>query len=312
MNENKLAAYQTLYECLIKIAKLTAPFAPFISEEIYQNLNSITKRESFESVHLSDFPSAEYRDTELEAKMEIAQKVVYLTRTMRAKNNLKVRQPLKRIMVVVEGSQKEALTKMKDVILEEVNIKELVALDDSSEIVNKSAKANFKSIGPKFGKKVNPVANAIKNFGKEEIAKLESGKAVEIEIQNEKIEILKEDVEIISSEISGWVVETEEGVTAAIDTELNEELIAEGIAREFVNRIQNMRKDSGFDVTDRINIKFNGSEKLVNAVSSFENYISAETLADMLLKEENFNGGNKQDWKIGELDCSINIEKVNP
>ncbi len=312
MNENKLAAYQTLYECLIKIVKLTAPFAPFISEEIYQNLNSITKRESFESVHLSDFPSAEYRDTELEAKMEIAQKVVYLTRTMRAKNNLKVRQPLKRIMVVVEGSQKEALTKMKDVILEEVNIKELVALDDSSEIVNKSAKANFKSIGPKFGKKVNPVANAIKNFGKDEIAKLESGKAVEIEIQNEKIEILKEDVEIISSEISGWVVETEEGVTAAIDTELNEELIAEGIAREFVNRIQNMRKDSGFDVTDRINIKFNGSEKLVNAVSSFENYISAETLADMLLKEENFNGGNKQDWKIGELDCSINIEKVNP
>ncbi len=312
MNENKLAAYQTLYECLIKIVKLTAPFAPFISEEIYQNLNSKTGKENFESVHLSQFPAAEYRDEELEAKMEIAQKVVYLTRTMRAKNNLKVRQPLKKIMVVVEDSQKEALTKMKEVILEEVNIKNLVALDDSAEIVNKSAKANFKSIGPKFGKKVKPVANAIKGFGKEEIAKLESGKPVEIEIQNEKIEIVKDDVEIISSEISGWVVETEEGVTVAIDTELNDELVAEGIAREFVNRIQNMRKDSGFEVTDRINIKFNGSDKLVDAVSSFENYISNETLADLVAKEENFNGEEKQDWKIGELDCSIKIEKVNP
>ena len=312
MNENKLAAYQTLYECLIKIVKLTAPFAPFISEEIYQNLNAVTKNENFESVHLSQFPPAEYRDEELEAKMEIAQKVVYLTRTMRAKNNLKVRQPLKKITVVVEGSQKEALAGMKDVILEEVNIKELVALDDSSEFVTKSAKANFKSIGPKFGKKVNPVANAIKGFGKNEIARLESGNSVEIEIQNEKIEITKADIEIISSEISGWVVETEEGVTVAIDTELNDELVAEGIAREFVNRIQNMRKDSGFDVTDRIEIKFNGSEKLVNAVSFFKTYISTETLADNVLKIENFNGENKQDWKIGELDCTIKIEKVNP
>ena len=312
MNENKLAAYQTLYECLIKIVKLTAPFAPFISEEIYQNLNAVTNNENFESVHLSQFPPAEYRDEELEAKMEIAQKVVYLTRTMRAKNNLKVRQPLKKITVVVEGSQKEALAGMKDVILEEVNIKELVALDDSSEFVTKSAKANFKSIGPKFGKKVNPVANAIKGFGKNEIARLESGNSVEIEIQNEKIEITKADIEIISSEISGWVVETEEGVTVAIDTELNDELVAEGIAREFVNRIQNMRKDSGFDVTDRIKIKFNGSEKLVNAVSFFKTYISTETLADNVLKIENFNGENKQDWKIGELDCSIKIEKVNP
>jgi isoleucyl-tRNA synthetase len=187
-----------------------------------------------------------------------------------------------------------------------------VALDDSSEFVTKSAKANFKSIGPKFGKKVNPVANAIKGFGKNEIARLESGNSVEIEIQNEKIEITKADIEIISSEISGWVVETEEGVTVAIDTELNDELVAEGIAREFVNRIQNMRKDSGFDVTDRIKIKFNGSEKLVNAVSFFKTYISTETLADNVLKIENFNGENKQDWKIGELDCTIKIEKVNP
>ncbi len=311
MNENKLSAYQTLYECLIKIAKLTSPFAPFISEEIYQNLNAVTKNENYESVHLSEFPKAEYRDEELETKMEIAQKVVYLTRTMRAKNNLKVRQPLKKIMVVVDGSQIKALLNMKDVILDEVNIKELVALDDSSEIVNKSAKANFKSIGPKFGKKVNPVANAIKEFGKKEIAKLENGETVEMEIQNEKILIVKDDVEIVNSEISGWVVESAEGVTVALDTDLDDELIAEGIAREFVNRIQNLRKDSGFEVTDRITIKYDGSDKLLNAVSSFKKYIAAETLADTISKE-NFNGESIQEIKIGELDCSLKIEKVNP
>ncbi|MEO8399540.1 MAG: isoleucine--tRNA ligase, partial [Ignavibacteriaceae bacterium] len=310
MNENKLAAYQTLYECLIKIVKLTSPFAPFISEEIYQNLNLVTKKENFESVHLSEFPKAEFIDRELEQKMEIAQKVVYLTRTMRAKSNLKVRQPLKKIMVVVDNIQKEALSKMKEVILEEVNIKELVVLDDSAEIVNKSAKANFKSIGPKFGKKVKSVANAIKEFDKKEIDDLESGKNIEIEIQGEKIQIAKEDVEIISSEISGWVVESEEGVTVAIDTELSEELVEEGVAREFVNRIQNMRKDSGFDVVDRIEIKFNGSDKIIKAVESFKRYIANETLANNLTKVKNFNGMDKQDWKIGELDCSIQIEKV--
>jgi isoleucyl-tRNA synthetase len=310
MNENKLSAYQTLYECLITVSKLTSPFAPFISEELYQNLNSVTSNEDCESVHLAQFPKSTYLEKELEDKMDIAQKVVYLTRSMRAKNNLKVRQPLNKIMVVVDNSKRESLGKMKEVILDEVNVKELVVLKDDSEIVTKSAKANFKSIGPKFGKKVNAVANLIKNLGKDEIALLEKGEKVKINANDENIEICREDVEIISSEITGWLVETEEGVTVALDTELSEELIAEGLAREFVNRIQNMRKDAGFDVTDRIKIKFYGNEKLVNAVKLFNGYISNETLAEELANESKFNGGFNQNWKIGEYDCSIQIERV--
>ncbi len=310
MNDNKLSAYQTLYECLITISKLTSPFAPFISEELYQNLNSITKKEIFESVHLSEFPNPVYFEKELEQKMEIAQKVVYLTRSMRAKNNLKVRQPLKKIMVVVEKEKIEALNKMKDVILEEVNIKELVVLNDDSRIVNKSAKANFKSIGPKFGKNVNAVSNAIKALSNIEIAAIELGESIKIKVGCEELHITKDDVEVISSEISGWLVEMEEGVTVALDVELDETLIAEGLAREFVNRIQNMRKDAGFDVIDRIKINFNGSSKLVEAVKTFSKYISNETLAEQLEFEERLSGGFNQNWKIGECDCSVQIEKV--
>lgn len=312
MNENKLSAYQTLYECLITVSKLTAPFAPFISEELYQNLNSVTGREKFESVHLTEFPKSTYIEKELENKMEIAQKVVYITRSMRAKNNLKVRQPLKKIMVVVENSKLEDLSKMKDVILDEVNIKELIILNDDSEIVNKSAKANFKVIGPKFGKKVNPVANAIKEFRKSEIVKLECGQNVTINIGGEDISISKEDVEILGSEIKGWVVESAEGVTVAIDAELTPELIDEGLAREFVNRIQNMRKDAGFEVIDRIKIKYSGNAQLLEAVSAFKDYIANETLAEKLVNKNEFEGGYKQEWKIGDYDCSIQIEKVNP
>jgi isoleucyl-tRNA synthetase len=311
MNDNKLSAYQTLYESLVTICKLLSPVTPFLAEEIYLNLNSVTNQEPFESVHLSSLPGVIYQDKNLEGKMEIAQQVVYLTRSMRAKANLKVRQPLKKIMVVVEKSKKDSLKYMKDVILDEVNIKELIVLDDDSEIVNKSAKANFKSIGPKFGKKVKAAAEAIKAFGKEEISAIESGGKVELNIDGEKLAVTPDDVEIISTEIKGWVVESEGGVTVAIDTELTSELIEEGIAREFVNRIQNMRKDAGFDVTDRIKIFFNGSEKLVNAVISFKNYVSTETLAENVSKGEGFEGNHKQDWKIGEYDCTIQIKKVS-
>ncbi len=312
MNENKLSAYQTLYECLVAAAKLTSPFAPFISEELYQNLNSVTKKEKIESVHLTEFPGPSYFEKELEEKMEIAQKVVYLTRAMRAKNNLKVRQPLKKIMVVVDKEKREALGKMKEVILDEINVKELEVLADDSGIVSKTAKANFKSIGPKFGKKVNPVADAIKNFGKDEISTVEKGGEVKIQIEGEQINITRDDVEIISSEITGWIVEAEEGVTVALDTELSGELINEGLAREFVNRVQNMRKDAGFEVTDRIKIKFNGSKNLVDAIMIFNDYISNETLAEQLVNEARLNGGYNQEWQIGEYNCSIHIEKVNP
>ncbi|MBK7631404.1 MAG: isoleucine--tRNA ligase [Ignavibacteriales bacterium] len=310
MNKEKLSAYQTLYECLSTLCKLTAPFAPFISEAIYLDLNNETKREKFESVHLAEFPKTTFRDKELEDKMEVAQNVVYLTRAMRAKNNLKVRQPLKKIMVALDKSKQEALSKMKDVILEEVNIKELLILTDDSEIVTKSAKANFKTIGPKFGKKVKAVAEAIKNFSKEDISKIEKGSEIILDIEDQKLNISKDDVEIISSEITGWVVEAEAGITVAIDVELDEALIEEGLAREFVNRIQNMRKDAGFDVTDKIIINFTGSEKFIKAINNFNQYISTETLAEKLSVNKISDQGFTQEFKIGEFDCSINIVKV--
>jgi isoleucyl-tRNA synthetase len=310
MNKEKLSAYQTLYECLETLCKLTAPFAPFISEAIYLDLNNETRREKFESVHLAEFPKATYRDKVLEEKMEVAQNVVYLTRAMRAKNNLKVRQPLKKIMVALDKNKHEALSKMKDVILEEVNIKELLILNDDSEIVNKSAKANFKSIGPKFGKKVKAVAEAIKNFTKDEISKIEKGNYITLNIDGEELAISKDDVEIISTEITGWVVEAEAGITVAIDAELDEALIEEGLAREFVNRIQNMRKDAGFDVTDKIIINVTGSENFVKAIKNFNQYISTETLAEKLSENNKTGSGFTQEFKIGEFDCSINIEKV--
>jgi isoleucyl-tRNA synthetase len=311
MNDEKLSAYQTLYECLSTLSKLTAPFAPFISEAIYMDLNSETGKEKYESVHLSEFPKSTFRDKNLEEKMEVAQSVVYLSRAMRAKNNLKVRQPLKKMMVALDKSKQEALYKMKDVILEEVNIKDLLILTDDSEIVSKSAKANFKSIGPKFGKKVKAVAEAIKNFSKDEIKRIEANHSVTLQIDDEKLNVTKDDVEIISTEITGWVVESEEGITVAIDTELDEQLIEEGIAREFVNRIQNMRKDAGFDVIDKININFTGAKNLGKAIKNFNLYISNETLAENLSDNvENKDGGFKQELKIGDYECTIRIEKV--
>jgi isoleucyl-tRNA synthetase len=311
MNENKLAAYQTLYECLVTVSKLIAPFAPFLSEELFRNLNSVTKSEKLDSVHLSDFPVSGEIDKELEQKMGRAQQVVYLVRAIRAKSNLKVRQPLKKLIVVVEKNMKVALSKMKDVILEEVNIKEIEMLDDDSMLVHKSAKANFKSIGPKFGKNVKAVAERIKNLTAAEIASIENGELVNFNIDGENLSVGKDDVEILSEQISGWIVENEGGVTVAVDTQLTPELVSEGLAREFVNRIQNMRKDAGFQVTDKIQIAFSGNSEFETAINSFTNYIALETLADKIETKVELNGGFVQDWKIGGDDIKIKIEKVS-
>lgn len=311
MNENKLAAYQTLYECLVTISKLIASFTPFLGEELFQNLNSVTKSEKTESVHLTDFPVTGEIDKELEQKMDVAQHVVYLVRAIRAKSNLKVRQPLKKLIVVIEKNKKDALLKMKDVILEEVNIKELEILDDDSTLVHKSAKANFKTIGPKFGKNVKAVAEKIKNFTSTEISLIEKGDSVAVEINGESLSVSKDDVEILSEQISGWIVESETGVTVAVDTHLTPELISEGLAREFVNRIQNMRKDAGFQVTDKINIAFSGNSDFKTAINSFTKYIAVETLAEKIETKVEFNGGFVQDWKIGEDEIKIKIEKVS-
>ena len=310
LTKNKRAAYQTLYECLETIAKLTSPFAPFIAEELYQNLNNATGKDSSESVHLVEFPKPLFTDSELEEKMDIAQQVVYLARTMRAKENLKVRQPLKKIIVAVDKDKRNAIENMKDVILEEINIKELEVLEDDSSLITKSAKPNFKSIGPKYGKIVNKVAQRIREFSEDEIKKLELEGQVNVKIDDNEIIVSKEDLEIVSSEITGWVVETEEGVTVAIDKELTEELIAEGVAREFVNRVQNMRKDAGFDVVDRINVTFAGDDKFIEYIEKHKDYISNEILANKF-EADGTEAGFKQEWQIGDFNCTIALTKAD-
>jgi len=310
INKNKLSAYQTLYECLIKVVKLTAPFAPFIADEIYKNLNDVTKLEDSISVHLVDFPEIGYIDNDLETKMDIAQHIVYLARSMRAKNNLKVRQPLKKIIVAVKPELREAVLSVKEIILEELNIKELEILKDDSAIVNKSAKANFKSLGPKYGKIMKLLAAEITKLNKDDIAAFEEKGHININVDSKEITLQKGDIEIISTEIEGWVVESEDGVTIAIDTELTEDLVAEGYTREFVNRVQNMRKDFGLDVMDRIDVSLQSDKKFVDYIVNFSDYIKTEVLAKELRTELNTNGF-KQDYKIGEFDCTISIQKAD-
>ncbi len=281
MGKDKTAAYQTLYDCLVTVVKLMAPFAPFLAEELYRNLNGVTRREENESVHLAAVPAAvpSAIDVALETRMERAERIVMLVRAMRMKSNLKVRQPLSRIILpIADEKERNEVQRMEDVILDEINVKKVEYVTDDSGIVHKKAKANFKSIGPRFGKSVKPVAERIKNMTPAEIAELE---------RNGTLTILgctlgREDVEIIREDIRGWLVESDGALTVALDTKLDDALIAEGTAREFVNRIQNMRKDAGFEVTDRINIYFDAPENMRDMLESMRAYIQNETLAAVL------------------------------
>jgi len=310
MNRNKLSAYQTLYEVLERITKLTAPITPFISEDIYQSLNSVTGHEKYESVHLALFEEPSYFDRALEDKMETAQQVVSMTRGMRAKLNLKIRQPLRKLMVAVDPSKADALRTMEEVVLEELNIKELQILSDDSGIVSKSAKPNFKAIGPRFGKQVNQVAGMIKELPADQVAKLDKGESIELSLNGEPVTITPADVEIVSSDIKGWSVESDNGITVALDTELNDDLIAEGFSREFVNRVQNMRKDAGLEVTDRIRILYTADEQLKKAIEQFKDTIASETLASEVVTGTENGGGYRQSWVIDKLNTEIEILRI--
>jgi isoleucyl-tRNA synthetase len=307
MNKNKFSAYQTLYECLVTIAKLTSPFAPFIAEELYQNLNRATKKEEYESVHLADYPEITYSEPKLEEKMDVAQRIVSLTRSIRAKNELKVRQPLSLIMVHVQPEEMDHVLEMKDIILEEVNIKELKFVDEDANFVQKTVKLNFKVVGKKYKEHVKTLQEYVKTLSNKQIDDLEQNKQIDTPVQG--LLLSREDVEIFASGIEGWIVESEGNITVAVDTHVNEELIAEGYAREFVNRVQNMRKDAGFDVIDRISVSFKSEQKMIDYVSKFSDYISSEVLADSLESKNNIEG-YKQEFKIGDYDCTIVIVKV--
>jgi len=280
--KDKSAAYQTLFECLITVAKLAAPFAPFLSDELYRNLTSSSRMKAELSVHLSYLPDVDERaiDSALEKKMENAIKVVELVRAMRMKANLKTRQPLRRIIIpVLSADHRDSIRHMEDVILEEINVKEIEFVTDESGVVKRKAKPNFKSLGKKYGKDVQAVAAVIRGMTSEQIRELDKQGVTVLASGGSSFDIVAEDVEVVHEDIKGWMVESDGPLTVALDTELNESLVNEGLAREFVNRIQNLRKESGFDVTDRIRIYHHSSDKLVKALEQTMNYIKQETLA---------------------------------
>jgi len=282
---DKISAYQTLYTCLVTIAKLAAPVAPFFMERLYKDLNAITSKENFESVHLSHFPKSDTNsiDTALEHKMQKAQAVCSLVLSLRAKEKIKVRQPLQRIMIPVLGeADREEIEAVADLIKSEVNVKEVSLINEDSGILVKQIKPNFKVLGPRFGKDMKLVVSAIQQFEAEDISQIERDGQIDIEI-NGKMTILESgDVEISSKDIEGWLVASQDTLTVALDVTINDTLKKEGVARELVNRIQNLRKDSGFEVTDRINVTIQSDGVLEDAVMDNITYIKQETLTDNL------------------------------
>lgn len=282
---DKISAYQTLYTCMVTIAKLGAPIAPFFMDKLYLDLNSVTKKENFESVHLSDFPKydASFVDKSLERKMENAQTISSLVLSLRAKEKIKVRQPLQKIMIPVDSAQqREEIKAVESLIKHEVNIKEIELLEDASDILVKQIKPNFKVLGPRFGKDMKLIASEIQKLGADDIKNIEQNDVLDINCNGKIITLQREDVEITSQDIEGWLVANEGKITVALDVTITEPLREEGIARELVNRIQNLRKDSGFEVTDRITVQLQEDQNITQAVNNNLDYIKTETLTDNL------------------------------
>lgn len=292
--KDKISAYQTLYTCMLTIAKLGAPIAPFYMDRLYLDLTSATKKETFESVHLADFPKHDdlFIDKVLERKMENAQTISSLVLSLRAKEKIKVRQPLQKIMIPVDNkTQKEEILAVSDLIKHEVNVKDIELLEDASDILVKQIKPNFKALGPRFGKDMKQIANAISKFTSEDINKIEQSGTFAVQVNEKSIILELNDVEITSQDIEGWLVANEGTLTVALDITLTEDLRKEGIARELVNRIQNLRKDSGFDVTDRIDVMLQKDDNIIKAVQSNIEYIKTETLTEELEIIEEINNG---------------------
>ncbi|MFI0429901.1 isoleucine--tRNA ligase [Mariniflexile sp. HMF6888] len=283
--QDKISAYQTLYTCMETIAKLGAPIAPFFMDRLYLDLNSVTNKESFESVHLANFPvhDSAFVDKSLERKMEAAQTISSLVLSLRAKEKIKVRQPLQKIMIpVTSKQQKEEILAVSDLIKHEVNVKEIELLEEASEILVKQIKPNFKTLGPRFGKEMKAIAAEVTNFSAEDINKIEQNGVLDIEVNGKNITLALDDVEITSQDIEGWLVANEGNLTVALDVTISEDLRMEGVARELVNRIQNLRKDSGFEVTDRIDVTLQNDAHIVTAINTNMSYIKAETLTEDL------------------------------
>ena len=279
---DKIAAYQTLYECLLSVAKLMAPVAPFYADRLYQDLNSITQQEKASSVHLAFYPISNdlFINSVLEQKMQRAQKITSLVLSLRKREKIKVRQPLQRIMIpVLDDFEREQVAAISSLIASEVNVKQVELLDDTSSILIKEVKPNFKTLGPRFGKDMKLVAQAIQTLSDTQVQTLEKEGALKLDLEGKEIVLSADDVVIASKDVSGWLVASEQGVTVALDIQMNESLRMEGMARELVNRLQNIRKDLGFDVTDTIALTLQQNDILADVLKQNKTYIQHEILA---------------------------------
>ncbi len=283
--QDKIAAYQTLYTCLITVAKLGSPIAPFFMDKLYRDLTLATSSENFESIHLADFPLYDENavDKDLESRMQKAQIISSLVLSLRKKEMIKVRQPLQRVMIpILDEKQRGEIELIADLVKAEVNVKEIELLDDASGILVKQVKPNFKTLGPRFGKDMGLIAKEIQKFTQEDISQIERNGEIVVNLSEKSITLTLSDVEITSQDIEGWLVANDSGLTVALDITISAELRSEGIAREIVNRIQNIRKDSGFEVTDKIKVVIKEEKEIKEAVLANEDYIKSETLTHTL------------------------------
>ena len=281
MTEDKLAAYQTLYTCLETVASLSAPFAPFISERIFRDLNAVSGRHEG-SVHLAQFPAADpsLADKELEETMSLAQRVSSMVLALRRKVNIKVRQPLGKILIpVLDPAMGRHIEAVRPLIMNEVNVKRIELVAETAGLINKRIKPNFKTLGPKYGKYMKQIAALTAAFTQEQIAAVESAPETTLDLGGERITVTAADFEITSEDMPGWLVTSEGKLTVALDITVTDDLRREGVARELINRIQNIRKDSGFEVTDRIRVEIEAKEAVVGAVAAYADYIGQQTLA---------------------------------
>lgn len=311
MTTDKLSAYQTLYTCLETVAKLMAPIAPFYADRLYGDLIAVTGRESAESVHLADFPVCDEAmiDKELEERMQIAQDISSMTLALRRKVNIKVRQPLHTLLVsAVDEHQRAAVEAVQDIILNEVNVKELKFADAGSNILVKKVKPDFKKLGPRYGKVMKALAAAIQAMTQEEIATFERDGSFTFSIDGNACTVLTNDVEIISEDIPGWLVANEGRLTIALDITVTDELRREGLARELVNRLQNLRKSSGLEITDHIRVTLAPAEEMEGVLETYGDYIRRQVLADAITSTER--SADMTELEFDDFQLPVKIEKV--
>ena len=302
MDNDKLAAYQTLYECLMTVSKLLAPFAPFFADRIYCDLGG-----ELDSIHLEKFPVADmsFVDKDLEQRMDIAQRITTIVLALRRKESIKVKQPLQTLMIPpVDSAQKEAIESVKQIFLQEVNVKEVKFVEGAGILVKK-VKCNFRTMGKKFGKLMKSVASAMDTLSQEQIAQLEANGSIAISVEGQDLTVEAADVEIISEDIPGWLMGNEGNLTVALDITLTDELKNEGMARELVNRIQNIRKKSGLEITDRITVDIQPNEAATKAVEAFGDYIARQVLADAIRLADN----DGQEVEFDDFNLNIKVSK---